>query len=48
VFLGDPSTRGARSLDSLPAESVLRQRCNAFYPHLHARVLDWLWADGGK
>jgi alpha-beta hydrolase superfamily lysophospholipase len=42
VFLGDMALRGERGLVSLPADWLLRQRYNPFYPYLEARVLQWL------
>lgn len=44
VFLGDMALRGERGLVSLPAEWLLRQRYNPFYPYAEARVLQWLGA----
>lgn len=44
VFLGDMALRGERGLVSLPADWLLRQRYNPFYPYAEARVLDWLGA----
>jgi alpha-beta hydrolase superfamily lysophospholipase len=44
VFLGDMALRGERGLVSLPADWLLRQRYNPFYPYAEARVLQWLGA----
>ena len=44
VFLGDMALRGERGLVSIPADWLLRQRYNPFYPYLEARVLQWLAA----
>ena len=44
VFLGDMALRGERGLVSLPADWLLRQRYNPFYPYLEKRVLQWLQA----
>ncbi len=46
VFLGDMALRGERGLVSIPADWLLRQRYNPFYPYLEARVLQWLGATG--
>jgi len=42
VFLGDMALRGERGLVKIPADWLLRQRYNPFYPYLEARVLQWL------
>jgi len=42
VFLGDLAFTGERGLLRLPAEWLLRQRFNPFYPYLETRVLQWL------
>jgi alpha-beta hydrolase superfamily lysophospholipase len=44
VFLGDMALRGERGLVPIPADWLLRQRYNPFYPYLEARVLQWLEA----
>jgi esterase/lipase len=46
VFLGDMALTGERGLVRLPADWLLRQRCNPFYSYLQTRVLDWI-ADTG-
>lgn len=42
VFLGDMAFRGERGVLRLPADWLLRQRYNPFYPYLQVRVLQWL------
>ena len=44
VFLGDMALRGERGLVKIPADWLLRQRYNPFYPYLEARVLQWIEA----
>lgn len=44
IFLGDMALRGERGLVRIPADWLLRQRYNPFYPYLEARVLQWLEA----
>jgi hypothetical protein len=44
VFLGDMALRGERGLVRIPADWLLRQRYNPFYPYLEERVLQWLQA----
>jgi hypothetical protein len=46
VFLGDMAITGERGLLSIPADWLLRQRYNPFYPYLRTRVLEWLDAAG--
>lgn len=42
IFLGDMALRGERGLVRIPADWLLRQRYNPFYPYLETRVLQWL------
>lgn len=44
LFLGDMALRGERGLVRIPADWLLRQRYNPFYPYLEARILQWLKA----
>jgi len=46
VFLGNLAITGEQGLVSIPADWLLRQRYNPFYPYLQTRVLDWLDAAG--
>ncbi len=46
IFLGDMALTGERGLVRIPADWLLRQRYNPFYPYLEARVLQWL--DAGR
>jgi len=46
VFLGNLAITGERGLVSIPADWLLRQRYNPFYPYLQTRVLEWLDAGG--
>ena len=46
VFLGNLAITGERGLVSIPADWLLRQRYNPFYPYLQTRILDWLDAAG--
>lgn len=48
IFLGDMALRGERGLVNIPADWLLRQRYNPFYPYLEARVLQWLEARGAE
>jgi pimeloyl-ACP methyl ester carboxylesterase len=47
VFLGDLAIRGERGLLRIPADWLLRQRYNPFYPYVERRVLQWLEARSG-
>ena len=44
IFLGDMALRGERGLVSIPADWLLRQRYNPFYPYLEERMLQWVAA----
>ena len=44
IFLGNMALRGERGLVGIPADWLLRQRYNPFYPYLEGRVLQWLGA----
>ncbi len=46
VFLGNLAITGERGLLNIPADWLLRQRYNPFYPYLQTRVLHWLDAAG--
>ena len=48
IFLGDMALRGERGLVSVPADWLLRQRYNPFYPYLEERMLQWVEARSGK
>jgi alpha-beta hydrolase superfamily lysophospholipase len=44
IFLGDMALTGERGLVRIPADWLLRQRYNPFYPYVEARVLQWVEA----
>ena len=48
IFLGDMAFRGEHGLVRIPADWLLRQRYNPFYPYLEERVLQWLEARSAK
>jgi len=48
IFLGDMALRGERGLVKIPADWLLRQRYNPFYPYLQERILRWVEARSAK
>jgi hypothetical protein len=48
IFLGDMALRGERGLVNIPADWLLRQRYNPFYPYLQERILRWVEARSAK
>lgn len=48
IFLGDMALRGERGLVNIPADWLLRQRYNPFYPYVQERMLRWMEARSAK